>query len=275
MFVAAPRVRRTSTEEAPSTPPVRRTGSGGHAVYAAGVRYRIDELAHETGTTSRNIRAYQARGLLHPPELEGRTGYYDQDHVRRLEIIGELQERGFSLEAIRAILDTWQTGGDLGHLIGFRHLINAPFSDEEPEELSIQEMLDAFPDAKDDWTLITRAVELEMVEVLDDGTVVAPSPMLLNAGRELTALGVPLAEILDLVELLQDEIQRIADRFLRIVSDYAIKPMVDAEEIQPQRLNDIMGPLERLRPVAMEIARPFLARSMRIAIENTVGGIGQ
>ena len=29
------------------------------------MRLRIDELAARTGTTSRNIRAYQARGLLH------------------------------------------------------------------------------------------------------------------------------------------------------------------------------------------------------------------
>ena len=234
------------------------------------MRLRIDELAARTGTTSRNIRAYQARGLLHPPQLDGRTGYYDDEHVRRLEIIDELQGRGFSLEAIRAVIDTWSRGGDLAHLIGFRHLIDAPFSDEEPVELDVEELLDVFPDARDDWSLVQRAVELDMVVVEDDGRVVVPSPMLLDAGRELVRLGVPLAEILDLVELLRDEIQRVADRFLRIVSDYAIGPLVEEADLSPERVSEVTGPLERLRPLAMEIARPFLARSMRLAIDDTV-----
>lgn len=234
------------------------------------MRLRIDELANQTGTTSRNIRAYQARGLLHPPQLDGRTGYYDQDHVRRLEIIGELQDRGFSLEAIRAVIDTWSQGGDLAHLIGFRHLIDAPFSVEEPAEMDVEELFDTFPEARDDQALITRAVELELVVLEDDGRVVVPSPMLMDAGRELVNLGVPLSEILDLVEVLRAEIQFIADRFLRIVSDYAIRPLVEEKSISAQRVTEIMGPLERLRPVAMEIARPFLARSIRVAIDDTV-----
>lgn len=33
--------------------------------------YRIDELAHAAGTTSRNVRAYRERGLLPPPRKRG------------------------------------------------------------------------------------------------------------------------------------------------------------------------------------------------------------
>ena len=51
----------------------------------------IDELARETGMTVRNIRAHQSRGLLPPPEVRARTGYYGPDHAARLTLIKELQ----------------------------------------------------------------------------------------------------------------------------------------------------------------------------------------
>ncbi|HNC94295.1 MAG TPA: helix-turn-helix domain-containing protein, partial [Solirubrobacterales bacterium] len=69
-------------------------------------RITIGDLADRTGMTVRNIRAHQSRGLLDPPKVVGRTGYYDQGHVDRIELIRELQEEGFNLEAIRRILDS-------------------------------------------------------------------------------------------------------------------------------------------------------------------------
>src|SRR2546428_10531477 len=64
----------------------------------------IDELAHRTGMTVRNIRAHQSRGLLPPPEVRARTGYYGTEHVARIELIRELQGEGFNLESIRRLL---------------------------------------------------------------------------------------------------------------------------------------------------------------------------
>jgi DNA-binding transcriptional MerR regulator len=46
----------------------------------------IGELARRTGMTIRNIRAHQTRGILPPPEVHGRTGYYNEDHVARIEL---------------------------------------------------------------------------------------------------------------------------------------------------------------------------------------------
>ena len=45
-------------------------------------RLTIDELARETGMTVRNIRAHQSRGLLPPPVVRARTGYYGPEHSR-------------------------------------------------------------------------------------------------------------------------------------------------------------------------------------------------
>ena len=44
--------------------------------------YRIDDLARVSGVTVRNIRAYQERGLLHPPRRAGRVASFDVPYAR-------------------------------------------------------------------------------------------------------------------------------------------------------------------------------------------------
>ena len=68
----------------------------------------IDELAAAVGMTVRNVRAHQARGLLAPPRLRGRVGYYGPSHRRRLEQIRAMQDEGLNLAAIAKLLDDGQ-----------------------------------------------------------------------------------------------------------------------------------------------------------------------
>ena len=68
----------------------------------------IDELAVQVDQTVRNIRAHQARGLLPPPRIQGRVGYYGPSHVRRLEQIRSMQEEGLNLAAIAKVLNDGQ-----------------------------------------------------------------------------------------------------------------------------------------------------------------------
>jgi DNA-binding transcriptional MerR regulator len=78
----------------------------------------IDELARRAGETTRNVRAHQARGLLPPPRLVGRVGSYDERHVERLATIRRLQDRGFSLAAVRELLAARDRGGTLADVLG-------------------------------------------------------------------------------------------------------------------------------------------------------------
>ena len=81
----------------------------------------IDELAQRTRLTVRNIRAYQSRGLVQPPTLRGRTGYYGPDHIARIELIRELQAEGFNLEAIRRLLE--EAGGETDEVLRFTRAV--------------------------------------------------------------------------------------------------------------------------------------------------------
>jgi DNA-binding transcriptional MerR regulator len=81
--------------------------------------WTIDELAAVAGTTSRNLRAFQYRGLLPAPHLSGRTGRYDQAHRTRLEAILRLKRRGYSLAAIAELAAAWERGATLEEVLGF------------------------------------------------------------------------------------------------------------------------------------------------------------
>ncbi len=63
-------------------------------------RLRIAELASHADVSVDTIRFYQKRGLLPPPDREGRVGWYSDQHVERLEEIRQLQEHGLPLAVI-------------------------------------------------------------------------------------------------------------------------------------------------------------------------------
>src|SRR5262245_4608077 len=91
----------------------------------------IRELAERTGMTVRNIRAHQTRGLLPPPVVRGRTGYYNEEHVVRIELTREMQADGLNLEAIRRVLESGD--GSASAISDFTRQLRAPFEDEAPE----------------------------------------------------------------------------------------------------------------------------------------------
>ena len=102
----------------------------------------IDELARETGMTVRNIRAHQSRGLLPPPEVRARTGYYGREHVARLRLIQELQGNGYNLAAIKDLVS--RTSGSAQEALDFARAILTPFEDERPEIIEAAELAERF-----------------------------------------------------------------------------------------------------------------------------------
>src|SRR3954464_12804996 len=83
-----------------------------------GSEYRLDELARQAGVASTTVRLYQSKGLLAPPRLEGRTGWYDDSHLSRLRLIARLQSGGDSRAGIADLLEQWEKGRSLDAVIG-------------------------------------------------------------------------------------------------------------------------------------------------------------
>src|SRR5581483_10653531 len=98
----------------------------------------IEQLAAESGMTVRNIRAYQARGLLDPPEVRARVGYYGFEHLEQLRLIRDLQHDGFNLGAIKRLLDDSQ--GTAERLQRFGRALSAVATHERGQILSLEEL---------------------------------------------------------------------------------------------------------------------------------------
>ncbi|MGH3576447.1 MAG: MerR family transcriptional regulator, partial [Mycobacterium sp.] len=80
--------------------------------------WTVDDLARRAGLPVRTIREYQTLGLLPSPRKRGRIGFYSPAHLARLQLIGRLQQRGYSLAGIGDLLQSWRDGADLGEVLG-------------------------------------------------------------------------------------------------------------------------------------------------------------
>lgn len=224
----------------------------------------IDELARRSGVTSRNIRAYQERGLLPPPAVRGRVGWYGEAHLARLRHIAQLAERGFSLAAIRELFRAWERGHGLAEVLGFEEALAEPWV-EEPEQVLSRAELAAF--FGDDEPALRRSVEIGVLEELGDERYRVPSPRVLRVGAALVAAGIPLDAVLDEGAALRDAMDRVADRFVRLFLQHVWDPYV-ARGMPPEELSGVTEALRRLRPLAALGVEPLLAAAMERRVES-------
>ena len=173
-------------------------------------RMPIEELARRTAMTVRNLRALQSLGLLDPPELQGRKGFYTQAHLARVRLVLRLQARGFALASIRELIAQWSKGGGLMDLAGIEDALLTPVSEVGRASAPLRQVL---PELAQNPRLLKRALELELCTRQEGGEIVAPSAELLRIVREFAGAGVPLAALLDEVAALRADMDRIADRF--------------------------------------------------------------
>ena len=225
----------------------------------------IRELAERTGMTVRNIRAHQTRGLLPAPIVRGRTGYYNEEHVARIELTREMQADGLNLEAIRRVLDS---GGDgaVSAMFDFTRALRTPFEDEAPEIVDADELTGIWAEAGD-AKLRRRAERLGIFRALPDGRVEVISPRLLRAAAELAELGVGAEGALVTAEKLRRHADGVARAFVDLFVKEVWQPFDRAgrpEQDWP-RMNEA---LERMRPLAAGALLATFQIAMGEAVEK-------
>src|SRR6476620_7833173 len=184
----------------------------------------VEQLAYETGMSVRNIRNHQSRGLLPPPEVRARVGYYGPEHLARLRLIQEMQSEGFKLSAISRLIG--EHGADADRFVGLRQAVTAPFATEAPEVYSREELTEKF--GTDEDRLIEKAKKLGLLVEIGDERYEAPSPALIRAAEEVLAMGIELPAALAAIEKLNRNAQSSARTFVELFVDKVWKPFDDA-----------------------------------------------
>jgi DNA-binding transcriptional MerR regulator len=229
----------------------------------------IDELAQKTGLTTRNIRAYQSRGLLPPPEVRGRTGYYGDEHLKRLELIREMQADGFNLTAIKRLIDG--AGGEWEDMLGFKRAALSGWETEDPEFTTLEEIAERFGvTPEDDPRPLQRAIEFGVVVPLGGDRFELPSPALIRAGEEVVKAGVPLSATIDVLAHIMRHTDAVARAFTRLFLDHVLRPFQE-RGAPPEEWPRVRESLERLRPVAGQAVSAAFALEMTAAAEDTYG----
>ena len=227
----------------------------------------VEQLARETGTTVRNIRSHQARGLLPPPEVRARTGYYGDEHVARLRLIQELQGEGFNLKGIKRLLE--QEPGPAEALLGLKRAATIPFEIEDPEVLTAEELVTRFGPEVGRKTL-AQAERLGVLRPLGGARYEAPSPSLLRAAEAVMHRGVPLPAALSVVEDLQRQCEAVSRSFVKLFLEQVVKPLED-DEGREDRWSEMVESVESLRPLASDVLLAVFRQTMTREVEAAFG----
>lgn len=235
---------------------------------ASGEGLTIEQLAAEVGMSVRNIRNHQSRGLLPAPEVRARVGYYDSEHVARLRLILDLQADGFNLAAIERLISS--SGGAAGRLLGLRAAMTTPFATEAPEVVTGEDLARRFGEV--DAKTVERIRKLKLLVPLGEDRFEVPSPALMKAAEEVTALGISLHAALALVERVSRDCESISRAFVKLFLRELWNPF-EASGQPDERWEEMIDAIDALRPIASEALLAVFKQRMTTQVERAFGKV--
>ena len=227
----------------------------------------IEQLATSTGMSVRNLRSHRTAGLLPPPHVRDRVGYYGPEHTERVRLVQELQAMGFNLKGIKRLLE--QTKGDPSQLLSLKRVISMPFETEEPQVYTLAELAERLgPDIPPQ--ALEKAVDLGVLIPLSDGQYEAPAPSLVDIAAEVVSRGVPLDHALSVFVKVRERCEQIGREFVRLFLDDLWKPFAGAG-YPDERWHEVEEAIERLRPLSSQAVLAVYQLTMSSEVERAFG----
>lgn len=236
----------------------------------------VDELAARVGLTVRNVRAYAARGLLSPPRLAGRTGYYGREHVARLLLVREMLAEGYSLGMIERTLEHAPHTAS-GATLALHRALLTPWLPPEPEVVTRQE-LSARTGVAPDSDVLTELIGLGLLAETGDGRLLVLDPALLTAGLQVVELGVPPSALIAAQSRVIELVREIATTYVDMYVETGWRAFAEAGAPREQ-LDEVRATVSRLQPAAAQALlasfRTEMAAAVAAAVEKGLSGVEQ
>lgn len=226
-----------------------------------GTTYRIDELARVSGVTTRNIRAYQERGLLPAPTRVGRVALFDDTHLARLKIISSMLERGYTSATMLEMLTAWEHGRDLGQLLGLERALVPPAGDQAVT-MSLAEAR-ALAGGEAD---LQRVVDAGLVELSGNRARVL-RPRLLEGFAEMRSHGMSTDALVQLYEQVDPAVARISE-ILVAAGAAQLGPRFLEGGGTNEDVSELVLLLTRFRTLALTSVTASLAAAIEEQIES-------
>jgi DNA-binding transcriptional MerR regulator len=214
----------------------------------------VDALAARTGVSVRNIRAYQTAGLMPSPRLQGRLGLYGPEHQGKLELIRDLRQQGFRLDAIKSMLKQTPEGAWSEYALISELFSTTFFTVEPPQRKAIRDMAAHWQTTATDEQK-QRLASNGLYRPTGEDEVEMLSPSLERIGIQLAELNVPLDTVLDLQDKLITHTRAIAQvyveqLFLTMASALS-EVRAHGRALDPSIVAPMRALFERLRPLAI------------------------
>lgn len=228
--------------------------------------YRIDDLAFAAGTTTRNVRAYQERGLLAPPEKRGRVGIYDDSHLARLRLIDILLQRGFTTTHITDFISGWENGKDLAEVLGLQNAVTQQWSQDDTVEVPLA-LVDEF---LGDSGQLERIVALGLARIEGD-TCVFTDPQLLDGFASLSDYGFSLAQLIDVHERIHAAVDGIAKDMIGTAKAHIVDRHGEGWLPENEDVATTANMLNDMRSLAVHSVHSILSRTLDDNLQRELG----
>jgi DNA-binding transcriptional MerR regulator len=215
--------------------------------------------------TVRNVRAHASRGLLPPPRMQGRTGFYGAEHLARLELITHLQSEGFSLAAIERLVEATPNQTAERALSQYLEML-MPWQAEPPVDMAREEFTSWIGVEQSDFDLLVGA---GLVEDRGDGEIRVHSPGMVRAGAEAVRLRMPLEELLRTRRMVLEHVTDVADNFVDLFRRTVWRDFVE-DGLPADRFDEIRDVVGKLQPVAAQTVISAFRETMPRAVGDLV-----
>jgi DNA-binding transcriptional MerR regulator len=229
------------------------------------VRYRVEQLASACDVSVDTVRYYQSRGLLPPPEREGRIAWYRQEHADRIREVRSLQRKGLTLTAIKRTLDddSERVDADLAAAVA------AARGERTDEELLTLEEFSARSGVP---ASLIQAVEREGISfgrpVDGDIRYTSADIQTVRGALRLLEYGLPLGDLLELAREANIAMVALAARAVALFDDHVRKPIRDTASSDEEADAQLVEAFDTLLPAVTDLVASHFRRVLLSTAEE-------